>query len=71
QLHPDHPLPVFAGPEQALACASTLFADLEMADGALAGSLWYESHYHDAARVARVGRIFGHFLQRLSEQGDL
>ncbi|MFH9826314.1 condensation domain-containing protein [Streptomyces bobili] len=70
-LHPDHPLPVFAGPQQALTCASTLFADLEMADGALTGSLWYENHYHDAARVARVGRIFGHFLQRLSEQGDL
>ncbi|MFD5270842.1 condensation domain-containing protein [Streptomyces sp. NPDC058335] len=69
-LYPDHPLPVFAGPEQALACASTLFADLEMADGVLTGSLWYENHYHDAGRVARVGGIFRHFIQRLIEQGD-
>ncbi|OQD51934.1 hypothetical protein BM536_037165 [Streptomyces phaeoluteigriseus] len=71
RLHPDHPLPVFAGRDQALACASTLFADLKMADGALTGSLSYENHYHDAGKVARVAEIFRHFIQRLSEQGDL
>ncbi|WP_020129809.1 condensation domain-containing protein [Streptomyces sp. 303MFCol5.2] len=69
-LHPEHPFPVFAGPEQALACASTLFADLEIADGALTGSLWYEKHYHDATRAARVGEIFMHFIERLSEGGS-
>ncbi|MER5198177.1 condensation domain-containing protein [Streptomyces sp. NPDC002755] len=66
-LYPDHPFPVFAGPEQALACASTLFADLEMSDGALTGALWYEKHYHDATRAARVSEIFLHFIERLSE----
>ncbi|MFH0179220.1 condensation domain-containing protein [Streptomyces cacaoi] len=67
-LHPDHPFPVFAGPEQALACASTLFADLDMADGALTGSLWYENHYHGAGRAARVGEICMHFIERLLEE---
>ncbi|MEV6612961.1 condensation domain-containing protein [Streptomyces sp. NPDC051051] len=66
-LYPDHPVPVFAGPEQALACATTLFADLEMTDGALTGSLWYENRYHDAGRAARVGDVFMHFVARLSE----
>ncbi|MFE7929472.1 condensation domain-containing protein [Streptomyces sp. NPDC057456] len=70
-LYPDHPFPVFAGPEQALACASTLFADLEMADGALTGSLWYEKRYHDPTRTARVGEIFLHFIERLSEGSAL
>lgn len=68
-LFPDHPLPVFSGPEQVLACASTLFIDLEMVDGALTGSLWYENHYHDAGRVARVGGAFRHFIERLCEGG--
>ncbi|OQR65828.1 hypothetical protein B6E66_01760 [Streptomyces maremycinicus] len=66
-VYPEHPSPVFAGPEQALACASTLFADLEVADGALTGALWYEEHYHDAARAARVHEIFTHFIERLSD----
>ncbi|MGV9938583.1 condensation domain-containing protein [Streptomyces sp. NPDC003401] len=70
-LHPDHPLPVFAGPEQALACATTLFADLEMRDGALTGSLWYEKHYHDAGKAARVGDAFLHFMARPSENDFL
>ncbi|MGW2911951.1 condensation domain-containing protein [Streptomyces asoensis] len=69
-LYPEHPAPVFAGPEQALACASTLFADLEVADGALTGSLWYEKHYHEASRATRVGETFMHFIERVSE-GDV
>ncbi|MEU5073843.1 condensation domain-containing protein [Streptomyces asoensis] len=69
-LYPEHPAPVFAGPEQALACASTLFADLEVADGALTGSLWYEKHYHDASRATRVGETFMHFIERVSA-GDV
>ncbi|MFF8726255.1 condensation domain-containing protein [Streptomyces sp. NPDC015171] len=58
--------PSFNSREQALACAGTLFATLDLADGALVGALWYEHRYHDGERLARIAERYGDFLTELA-----
>ncbi|MFI1928849.1 condensation domain-containing protein [Streptomyces sp. NPDC020377] len=58
--------PSFNGPDQARACAATLFAALDLADGALVGDLWYERRHHDGTRIARVAERYGAFLAELT-----
>ncbi|MFD4575205.1 condensation domain-containing protein [Streptomyces sp. NPDC058417] len=58
--------PSFNGPDQALACAATLFATLDLTDGALVGDLWYERRYHDAGRLARIAGRYGDLLAELT-----
>ncbi|MGW0876388.1 condensation domain-containing protein [Streptomyces sp. NPDC002740] len=61
-----HDPPSFNRPDQARACAATLFATLDLAHGALVGDLWYERRHHDGARIARVAERYDAFLAELT-----
>ncbi|AYN43702.1 hypothetical protein D9753_16975 [Streptomyces dangxiongensis] len=61
---PDHGLR-FTGRRQALQCARSLYAAVEMAGGEITGSLWYDEQYHHAVRLARVAGAFRTAAQQL------